>query len=153
MVHLPAHMPVRVGLTPAGVSEPGRGPGVIYSPGCRTMPKITGGRVKDRTVEVLPQPLLDKIAVVATVRHFPKRAIIVIEGDDTDSLYVMLSGKARVFVADDKGREVQLNQMGPGEYFGEITLDGGPRSASVMASPFFRRTLSTWFGTRRPWAS
>jgi CRP/FNR family cyclic AMP-dependent transcriptional regulator len=89
--------------------------------------------MKDRTVEVLPQPLLDKIAAVATVRTFPKRAIIVTEGDDTDSLYVVLSGKARVFVADEKGREVQLNQLGTGEYFGEVTLDGGPRSASVMA--------------------
>ena len=89
--------------------------------------------MKDRTVEVLPQPLLDKLAAVATVRTFPKRAIIVTEGDDTDSLYVVLSGKARVFVADEKGREVQLNQLGTGEYFGEVTLDGGPRSASVMA--------------------
>jgi CRP/FNR family cyclic AMP-dependent transcriptional regulator len=92
-----------------------------------------GGWVKDRTVELLPKPLLDKIAAVATVRAFPKRAIIVTEGDDSDSLYVMVSGKARVFVADDKGREVQLNQLGVGEYFGEVTLDGGPRSASVMA--------------------
>jgi CRP/FNR family cyclic AMP-dependent transcriptional regulator len=89
--------------------------------------------MKDRTVEVLPQPLLDKIAAVAAVRAFSKRAIIVTEGDDTDSLYVVLSGKARVFVSDEKGREVQLNQLGPGEYFGEVTLDGGPRSASVMA--------------------
>ena len=89
--------------------------------------------MKDRTVEVLPQPLLDKVAAVATVRTFPKRAILVTEGDDTDSLYVVLSGKVRVFVADDKGREVQLNQLGVGEYFGEVTLDGGPRSASVMA--------------------
>ncbi len=89
--------------------------------------------MKDRSVEVLPQPLLDKVAAVATVRTFPRRAIIVTEGDDTDSLYVVLSGKARVFVADDRGREVQLNQLGPGEYFGEITLDGGPRSASVTA--------------------
>ena len=89
--------------------------------------------MKDRSVEVLPQGLLDKIAGVATVRAFPKRAIMVSEGDETDSLYVMLAGKARVFVADDKGREVQLNQLGPGEYFGEVTLDGGPRSASVMA--------------------
>ena len=89
--------------------------------------------MKDRTVEVLPQALLDQIAAVATVRAFARRAIIVTEGDETDSLYVMLSGKARVFVADDKGREVQLNQIGPGEYFGEVTLDGGPRSASVMA--------------------
>ena len=89
--------------------------------------------MKDRSVELLPQPLLDKIAGLATVRTFPKRAIIVTEGDDTDSLYVVLAGKARVFVSDDKGREVQLNQLGPGEYFGEVTLDGGPRSASVMA--------------------
>jgi CRP/FNR family cyclic AMP-dependent transcriptional regulator len=89
--------------------------------------------VKDRTVEVLPQALLEKIGAVATVRTFPKRAIIVTEGDDSDSIYVMLSGKARVFVADEKGREVQLNQLGPGEYFGEVTLDGGPRSASVTA--------------------
>jgi CRP/FNR family cyclic AMP-dependent transcriptional regulator len=89
--------------------------------------------MKDRTVEVLPQPLLDNVAAVATVRTFPKRAIIVTEGDDTDSLYVVLSGKARVFVADEKGKEVQLNQLGAGEYFGEVTLDGGPRSASVMA--------------------
>lgn len=89
--------------------------------------------MKDRSVEVLPAPLLDQIAAGATVRTFPKRAIIVTEGDDTDSLYVVLAGKARVFVSDDKGREVQLNQLGPGEYFGEITLDGGPRSASVMA--------------------
>jgi len=89
--------------------------------------------MKDRSVEVLPQPLLDQVAAVAAVRTFSKRAIIVSEGDETDSLYVVLSGKARVYVADDKGREVQLNQLGPGEYFGEITLDGGPRSASVMA--------------------
>ena len=89
--------------------------------------------MKDRSVELLPQPLLDKVAAVATVRAFAKRSIIVSEGDDTDSLYVVLLGKARVFVADDKGREVQLNQLGPGEYFGEVTLDGGPRSASVMA--------------------
>ena len=89
--------------------------------------------MRDRTVEVLPQALLDQIAAVATVRAFSRRAIIVTEGDETDSLYVVLSGKARVFVADEKGREVQLNQIGPGEYFGEVTLDGGPRSASVMA--------------------
>jgi CRP/FNR family cyclic AMP-dependent transcriptional regulator len=95
--------------------------------------------VKDRTVELLPQPLLDKIGAVATVRTFPKRAIIVTEGDEHRLAYVMLSGKARVFVADEKGREVQLNQLGAGEYFGEVTLDGGPRSASVMA---VRRTAA-----------
>ena len=89
--------------------------------------------MKPRSAEVLPQPLLERIAAVATARSFPKGAIIVNEGDETDSLYVMLSGRARIYVADAEGREAQLNRIGVGEYFGEVTLDGGPRSASVMA--------------------
>ena len=89
--------------------------------------------MKPSSAEVLPQSLLERIAAVATARSFPKGAIIVSEGDETDSLYVMLSGRARVYVADAEGREAQLNRIGAGEYFGEVTLDGGPRSASVMA--------------------
>ena len=89
--------------------------------------------VKDRSAEVLPAPLLEAIAKRATVRAFPKNAIVVNEGDETDSLYVILSGRARIYVSNAQGREVQLNVIGTGEYFGEITLDGGPRSASVMA--------------------
>lgn len=89
--------------------------------------------MKDRSAEVLSPQLLEAIGKVATVRTFSKNAIMVSEGDETDSLYVILSGRARVYVANAQGREVQLNMIGPGEYFGEVTLDGGPRSASVMA--------------------
>src|ERR1043166_1785676 len=86
--------------------------------------------VKDRSAEVLPAPLLEAIAKGATVRAFPKNAIIVNEGDETDSVYVILRGRARVYVSNAQGREVQLNVIGPGEYFGEVTLDGGARSGS-----------------------
>src|SRR5258708_20382110 len=89
--------------------------------------------MKDRSAEVLPQPLVDAIAKGATVRAFPKNAIIVNEGDETDSLYGRVAGRARIYVSNPQGREVQLNMIGAGEYFGEVTLDGGPRSASVMA--------------------
>ena len=89
--------------------------------------------MKDRSAEVLPPPLLESIAKVATARSFPKNAIIVNEGDETDSVYVMLSGRARIYVSNAQGREVQLNVIGTGEYLGEVTLDGGPRSASVQA--------------------
>jgi CRP/FNR family transcriptional regulator, cyclic AMP receptor protein len=89
--------------------------------------------MKIRTAEILPAPLIEKMAAIATTRTFGKNAIIVSEGDETDSLYIVLAGRAKVFVADENGREVQLNQIGPGEYFGEVSLDGGPRSASVMA--------------------
>jgi CRP/FNR family cyclic AMP-dependent transcriptional regulator len=89
--------------------------------------------MKDRSAEVLPPPLLEAVAKGATVRSFPKNAIVVNEGDETDSLYLVLSGRLRVYVSDGEGRELQLNVIGPGEYFGEVAPDGGPRSASVMA--------------------
>ena len=89
--------------------------------------------MKDRSAEVLPPQLLEAIAKGATVRAYPKNAIIVNEGDETDSVYVILAGRARVYVSNEQGREVQLNVIGPGEYFGEVTLDGGARSASVMS--------------------
>jgi CRP/FNR family cyclic AMP-dependent transcriptional regulator len=89
--------------------------------------------MKEAAPEVLPQPLLEQLGTVATTRAFAKNAIIVSEGDDTGSLFVVLSGRVKVFVSDAEGHEVQLNRLGPGEYFGEVTLDGGPRSASVMA--------------------
>jgi len=89
--------------------------------------------VRAASVEALPDALLQQIARQAVLRSFPKNAIIVTEGDEGDSLYVLVSGRAKVFVSDSEGKEVQLNQLGPGEYFGEVTLDGGMRSASVMA--------------------
>ncbi len=85
------------------------------------------------SIEALPEALLQQVAQQAVVRTFPKNAIVVTEGDESDSLYVLVSGRAKVFVSDADGKEVQLNQLGTGEYFGEVTLDGGLRSASVMA--------------------
>src|SRR3954466_1605801 len=68
--------------------------------------------MKDRSAEVLPPPLLEAVAKGATLRSFPKNAIVVSEGDETDSLYVILSGRARVYVSSPQGREVQLNVIG-----------------------------------------
>jgi CRP/FNR family cyclic AMP-dependent transcriptional regulator len=89
--------------------------------------------MKPATVEALPEALLAQIAQRAPSRTYLRNAIILTEGDESDTLYVLLAGRAKVFVADDEGHELQLNQLGPGEYFGDVTLDGGPRSASVMA--------------------
>ena len=89
--------------------------------------------MKDAETEPLPPGLLDKIGRLAAPRAFARHAIIVSEGDETGSLYVLLSGRVKVFLSDAQGREVELNRLGPGEYFGEVTLDGGPRSASVVA--------------------
>ena len=60
-------------------------------------------------------------------------AILINEGDSTDSLYIVLSGRVRAYASSHEGREVVLSEYGPGEYFGELSLDGGKRSASVKA--------------------
>ncbi len=70
----------------------------------------------------------------AVTRKFPRNAVFMTEGDYSDSLYCILSGRVKVYLNDDEGKEVILNVQGPGEYFGELALlDSGPRSASVMA--------------------
>lgn len=65
-------------------------------------------------------------------RSYPKNTIIVTEGDTTDSLYIILEGRVKAFVSDGEGHDMVLSTQGPGEYFGEMALDEGPRSASIM---------------------
>jgi len=73
------------------------------------------------------------ISNLAVTRSFPKNTLVICEGDMSDSLYVVLSGKVKVFLSDEEGKEVTLNLQGAGEYFGELAiLDEAPRSASVM---------------------
>ena len=66
------------------------------------------------------------------VRNYPKGAIIITEGDPSDSLYVILSGRVKVYLADEGGKEVILDVHGQGEFVGEMSFDEQPRSASVM---------------------
>jgi len=82
--------------------------------------------------ETLSKEQLDYISRNAIARSFPKNTVIVSEGDQTHTLFIIVSGRVRVYVSDDKGRELTLGEQGPGEYFGEMVLDQGPRSASVI---------------------
>lgn len=66
------------------------------------------------------------------VRNYPKGAIIITEGDPSDSLYIILSGRVKVYLSNGDGREVVLDVHGPGTYVGEMAFDDAPRSASVM---------------------
>lgn len=81
----------------------------------------------------LSESALRELAPHGAARSFPKNAVIINEGDETDSLYILLSGRVKVFVSEEDGREVVLSTIREGNYFGELVLDGGPRSASVMA--------------------
>lgn len=82
--------------------------------------------------EVLDDALLREIAAQGGVRRFPARAILINEGDSSDSLFILLSGRVKVYSSNADGKEIVIATHGAGEYVGELALDGGLRSASVM---------------------
>jgi uncharacterized membrane protein len=54
-------------------------------------------------------------------------------GDPGDSMYVIRKGEVEVFFKDDTGAKVVLEVLGPGDFFGELSLlDSGPRTASAV---------------------
>lgn len=79
-----------------------------------------------------PEALGDLVGQ-ATVRSYRASTVIMEKGDEASALYVVLSGRVRVFSADDKGKEYVLNELGPGDYLGELALiDDCTRTASVL---------------------
>ncbi|MBN6110592.1 Crp/Fnr family transcriptional regulator [Xanthomonas bonasiae] len=83
---------------------------------------------------LIPQELLKKLVAVGETRRYAPRDILVSEGDLADAVYILVSGKLKVFTCDSRGRELVYNVMRPGEFFGEMLLDGGRRSASVKSA-------------------
>ncbi|MFN3567230.1 MAG: cyclic nucleotide-binding domain-containing protein, partial [Burkholderiaceae bacterium] len=86
----------------------------------------------EQLIAAIGDPMVRELAARGQTRTFPKNTVIINEGDRGDSLFVILSGKVKVYVSDDDGREMVLDIHGPGDYVGEMSLDGRPRSASVM---------------------
>ncbi len=84
------------------------------------------------TFRGLPEGKLRALAGKAVMKSVLKNVIVVTEGEFTRSLYVILSGRVKVYLNDENGKELVLDVKGPGQYFGEMVLDEGPRSASVV---------------------
>jgi len=80
----------------------------------------------------LKDETLRRIAASGVIRTFPRNTVLINEGDLGDSLFVLLSGRVKVFSSNEAGREFVIDFHGPGEYVGEMTLDGEARSASVI---------------------
>jgi len=76
---------------------------------------------------------LETIARHGVIRAYPRHAVVVTEGGETECLYVIIEGRVKIYASEATGKEIILNVQGPGEYFGELgLLDAGLRSASVM---------------------
>ncbi|MGR8931651.1 MAG: Crp/Fnr family transcriptional regulator [Gammaproteobacteria bacterium] len=96
--------------------------------------EVIGNLKKIPFVSGLSEEAIETLASKVKVAKFPKKAVIISEGDQTSSLYVILSGKVRIFGCNDKDKELTLLIQEPGSYFGELALlSNEPRSAAVEA--------------------
>ena len=77
-------------------------------------------------------PALRALAPRGVVRSYPKKTLLINEGDQGDSVFILLKGSVKVFSEDTNGKEITYGTIQAGGYFGEMSLDGGPRSASVV---------------------
>ena len=81
----------------------------------------------------LPKEHLHLLMDAVSTRQYPKNTFVLSSGDETDSLYIIISGNVKVSITDDDGKEVILSFLGPGEFFGEMALiDDYPRSANIV---------------------
>lgn len=98
---------------------------------------MVSARVHDSTAGQAEPPLsgalLSALSADGRVRQLDAGDVLFREGDAADAMYLLLSGRLKVYASNDSAREVVYNELAPGELFGEMLLDGGQRSASVRA--------------------
>lgn len=76
----------------------------------------------------------ERFAELVREKSYPKGSVILFEDDPGDALFVVRSGRVKVVLLAEDGREVILGLLGVGEHFGELSLiDDRPRSAHVIA--------------------
>ena len=80
-----------------------------------------------------PSSHIQALAALGVQRRYRNGALLIQEGESGDTIYIVLQGRLRAFLGDGNGKELTLGFYGPLEYVGEMSLDGGPRSANVEA--------------------
>lgn len=104
-----------------------------------------------------PDTLRDLVAR-GDIRRYRKGTLLIQEDDLGDTLFIILSGRLRAFSSGERDREITYGVYGPREYLGEMSLDGGPRSASVITmeastcAVVTRRTLESFIAERPEFA-
>ena len=100
---------------------------------------ISDGEVVDeylvRALSTLTQDQLVEVSRSVKPQIFQPNSTIVRQGERGDKFYILLNGRADVYINMPGGSELLVNQLKPGQYFGEMALlGGGVRSATVRAS-------------------
>ncbi|MGC3957473.1 MAG: cyclic nucleotide-binding domain-containing protein [Verrucomicrobiota bacterium] len=77
---------------------------------------------------------LQALAGLLKTRAYAESQFVMLIGDNGTEFFILQEGKVEISQTDQSGKEVRLAELGPGNFFGEISLlDGGPRTATVRA--------------------
>ena len=102
--------------------------------------------VKIEFLEGLPENDVSRVLDLATRSAYSDDQVIITEGEEDDTLFIVASGRASVEKATINRKLETLTTLGPGECFGELTLvDRQPRSATIRAigqAEVYRITLA-----------
>lgn len=79
-----------------------------------------------------PGPGLQRLAAASALRRYRKGTLLIQEGEPGGSLYFVEQGLLRAYCSAADGQEFTFGFYGAGEALGELSLDGGPRAASVV---------------------
>ena len=103
----------------------------------RWRPVPTQRRANNHPPDLRAVPMSDALRNLAArgeAKLYAKGRVLIQEGDTGATLFIILSGRLRSFSDnEDSTRRVTYGEYLPGEFLGEMSLDGGPRSASVVA--------------------
>ncbi len=95
------------------------------------MPQTAFNATQEKLLAQLT-PQLQSLARRGVLRNYRKNAIVISENDVGDTMFVLVQGRVKAFSSDVDGREITYGTIESGDYFGEMSLDGGPRSASII---------------------
>ena len=83
--------------------------------------------------DALDEKGLQLLADIAIRRSFKKNMVIIRQGDDTNTMFILIEGQMRVYVEDEEGKQLTVRMLKSGDSFGEVALIGEfPRTANVV---------------------
>lgn len=99
--------------------------------------KVSSSGPNTPATKVIAKPRLtvelQTLADLGVQRSYRKGAVILNDNEVGDAVYILIQGRVRVYGAAPTGKEITYGIIEAGEYFGEMALDGGTRSALVEA--------------------
>jgi CRP-like cAMP-binding protein len=120
----------------AGVPPAPQAPPAPPAPAAPARPPVSAELLRSLPLLQRLEPVFaQQLAQRAVLRHLPRHGMVVEQGSRESGLHILLQGQAQVVRHHPHGRALVVDQLRPGDHFGELSaIDGEPQSASVRCT-------------------